>query len=125
MELVRKTVVDFQRGAMGEVLDAASDDVVFYRAEPEGAYFKGKDGFLRALAEWSEGFDAFDVAVEELIDAGDLVVARVRQSARIRGSEVPVVGDYWFLYGFRDGKVVRLDIYARRDDALAAAGMAR
>jgi ketosteroid isomerase-like protein len=38
-------------------------------------------------------------------------------------SSAPIEADFWFLYGFRDGRVVRLDMYAREAQALEAAGL--
>ncbi len=124
VELVRNTLAAFERGDVDEALDATTDEIVTYRAEPEGAFFQGREGVLRAVAEWTEGFDSFSYTTVEFVDAGDRVVARVRQSALVRGSDVPVTGDYWFVYSFADGKIARFEIYTNSRDAWAAAGLA-
>lgn len=122
VELVRRGFDAFARGDVPGLLEGVSDDLVMYRADPEGVYFHGKEGLLAALADWVEGFDEFSMSTEEFVEAGDWVLVRVRQAARGRDSGVPVEGDYWFVQQVRDGKVVRLDIYVDRDAAFAATG---
>lgn len=39
------------------------------------------------------------------------------------GSGVPVEDDYWLVYTFADGKIVRFEIYADRAQALSSAGL--
>jgi ketosteroid isomerase-like protein len=124
VELIRHTLAAFERGDIDEALEAVSGEIVTYRAEPEGAFFHGKEGVLGAVAEWTEGFDRFSYTADDFVDAGDRVMARVRQSALLRGSDVPVTGEYWFVYAFADGKIARFEIYTNSRDARAAAGLA-
>jgi hypothetical protein len=52
------------------------------------------------------------------------VVKRLAQEGRIKGSGgEPVPGTFWFVFGVRDGKLVMLDMYATRDEAIEAAGL--
>ena len=61
---------------------------------------------------------------QELIDAGDKVVAFIRTSARGKGSGVEVEAHVWNLWTFRDGTLVEWKYFG--DDkaaALEAAGL--
>jgi hypothetical protein len=68
--------------------------------------------------------DGFGIDRLELIDAGDRVVVGL---AGPRFSEVPwapLNGQIYVVYTLRDGRIVRMDDYLSRADALAAAGAA-
>jgi ketosteroid isomerase-like protein len=60
----------------------------------------------------------------ELIEAPDgRAVALVRQSGRGRQSGVPVVIHFFELFTIRDGKVLKIEFFRHRADALQAAGL--
>src|SRR5215203_2838221 len=105
------------------MLNLMSDQLVVYRADPDGATFHGKEGFLEATAEWTEGFSDLSVVPEEFIDAGDFAVAHVRQIARGEGSGISVEGKFWFVFEVRGTKVTKLSFYIRRSEALEAVGL--
>jgi hypothetical protein len=76
------------------------------------------------LANVQRGFalDGLGVDRLELIDAGDRVVVGL---AGPRFSEVPwapLKGQIYVVYTLRDGRIVQMDDYLRRADAIAAAG---
>jgi ketosteroid isomerase-like protein len=123
VEIVRGGFDAFQAGNLTAMLDLMADDLVTYRADPDGATYHGKEGFLRATADWTEDFSDWSVIPEEFIDAGDCVVARVRQMARGEASGVPVEGEFWFVFEMRGRRVAKWSFYVRRGDALEAAGL--
>jgi SnoaL-like protein len=68
--------------------------------------------------------DGFGIDRLELIDAGDRVVVGL---AGPRFSEVPwapLNGQIYVVYTLRDGRIVRMDDYLSRAEAMAAAGAA-
>jgi ketosteroid isomerase-like protein len=76
------------------------------------------------LANIQRGFARDDFGVDrlELIDAGDSVVVGL---AGPRFSDVPwapLNGQIYVVYTLRDGRIVRMDDYLRRAEAIAAAG---
>ena len=74
------------------------------------------------LAEWADAFEAWSLDVEELLDAGDQVVACVRQQGTVRhGLEVDM--RFAQVWTFRDGLLARMNMYADRADALDAVGL--
>ena len=70
-----------------------------------------------AWAEWS-------IDVEEFIDAGDSVVVFVRMTATGLGSGIQTDREDAQVYTLRDAKVVHLDYYNSRMQALKAVGLA-
>ena len=74
------------------------------------------------LAAWLEPWDDYEFEVEELHDAGDKVVAVLRESGRSKAG-VPVEQAFSQVLTFRDGKQIRAVTYASRAEALEAAGL--
>jgi ketosteroid isomerase-like protein len=91
-------------------------------AEP--ARYTGLDGLRTGWLDWMEPWASYRSNVEELIDLGDSVVVLVRDYGR-RDPDAPEIeqigGAIWTV---RDGKIARVEFYARRDEALAGAGLA-
>jgi ketosteroid isomerase-like protein len=79
-------------------------------------------GFLETSADAADIFDEFTMRGEEFTDAGDHVIVRVALEGRGSGSGAPVTGTGWFVYGVRGGKLITIDMYATRDQALKAVG---
>ena len=72
------------------------------------------------------GFDDFDelsFEPEELIDAGEQVVAVQRISGRAKASGIETELRYAVVYTIRDGKIVRGREYWERAEALEAVGL--
>ena len=80
------------------------------------AFFEGQ-----ARETW-EGWPTYEP--KELIDAGDVVVALIRTSARGKSSGVEVDARVWNVWTFRDGKPVEFKYFGEdRAAALEAAGL--
>ena len=125
LEIVRRAYDAFEQGDVDVALAIADPEMVVYRAAPDGATHHGPDGFMQALAEWTENFEQFTSSAEELIDAGDKIVVRVNQTATGAQSGVPITSDFWFIHTFRGDKVVRLDMFNDQDQAFEYAGLDR
>ena len=121
--LVRSGFSAFEQGDVSRLLDLMADDLVTYRADPDGASYHGKEGFLEATADWTEGFSDWSVIPEDFIDAGDFVVAQVRQVVRGEASGASVEQPFWFVFEVRDASVTRISFYIREGDAREAAGL--
>ena len=95
-------------------VEGALDDVgVFYGHEALRHYWE----------QWDETFDEFRAEAEQLIDAGDQVVAALRISGRMKGSQAVVDMPLWMNFTVRDGKITRGREYLTREEALEAAGL--
>ncbi len=120
--LVRSGFNAFQQGDLNGMLDLMADDLVTYRADPDGATYHGKEGFLEATADWTEGFSDWSVIPEEFIDTGGAVLVRVRQVVRGAASGISIEGEFWFVFKVRGSQVSKVSFYIRRAEALAEAG---
>lgn len=116
----------FNRRDVDGFLAAADEDVVqdWSRAVgPERGVFRGQQEVARFVRSWLDAFEESVVIVDELIDAGDHVIARFHGRQRGRSSGVEVEGRGSILvWSFRDGKVISATLYQDRDEALAAVG---
>jgi ketosteroid isomerase-like protein len=123
LALVRSGFSAFEQGDLSRMLDLMADDFVTYRADPDGATYHGKEGFLEAAADWTEGFSEWAVVPEKFIDAGDFVVVHVRQIVRGETSGISVEGAFWFVFEVHDASITRLSFYVREIEALEAVGL--
>jgi ketosteroid isomerase-like protein len=75
-----------------------------------------------ALLEWmDEGDDAFDDFTVELLEVEELaghVVASMRQRGRGKASGAVVDHRFTHVWALRDGRAIRLQSFAQRDDAV-------
>ena len=91
--------------------------------EGDGIY-RGHTGLRRWARQWREVWDDYEETCEELIDAGDRVVAVVAGRGRGRVSGIDVAFPRAGVWTVRGGKVVRVEWYSTRAEALACAGVA-
>jgi ketosteroid isomerase-like protein len=112
---------DFDR-----VMSHYSEDVVlgFHVPDIRAGTFEGREAVGRWFGDWFRSFDRdahFDVReLTELDDGSYLLVAEHQARGRVSGVEVH--DEVVWVYRLREGKIVRVDGYPSREDALAAAG---
>jgi ketosteroid isomerase-like protein len=81
---------------------------------------QGHDAVRASLARWKAAWDDYQVMPEEFVDRGDHVVVTVRLRGRGRGSGVEIDALFYDVYTLRDGKIVRMDQFTQRSQALEA-----
>ena len=86
--------------------------------------YRGHDGVRAFFVDWVGAFEDWGYEALELMDAGDAVVAQLRQWGRGKGSGAEVEIKIWQVWTIRDGEVVRSSHHLRREQALEAAGLA-
>src|SRR5437763_8880447 len=93
VEIVRRAIDAFaSQGTRAPLEGLVAEDVELrpaFEVVGETAYV-GRAGTERFMRDWTEAFDDWTFEAEELLEAGDAVVARMRQSARGKGSGAPV-----------------------------------
>lgn len=89
---------------------------------PGFGVYRGMEGIQEMFRDWHTAFGEFSNEVEEWIDAGDHVIAMVRQHGRGRLSGVPVEMLEAHVWTIRDGKLWRLRVYPSRSQALEGIG---
>jgi uncharacterized protein len=89
----------------------------------EGSVWRGPKQIRDFFEQDAEAWDERRLEAEEFIDAGDRVVVLVREFRRGRGSGVELEADTAVVFEVRDGRVVRIQGYMDRAEALEAAGL--
>lgn len=85
--------------------------------------YRGHDGLRELFRDWHEAWENIEYDYEELIDAGDRVVALVTRRARGRASGADVELKLALVWTLRDGKAVQVVWYPTREEALEAVGL--
>ena len=70
------------------------------------------------LRAWLDEWEEWRAEGEEYVEIGDYVVVLARYHGRGRGSGVEISQEGAHVFKLRDGKVVRLEIFASREKAL-------
>ena len=124
IEVVRAIYDAFNRGDPGAILELADPLVcVEDHALIDGATYEGHDGVLSFLAFQAEAFEANHVELEELIEAGDPIIAVIRLRGEGPLTRIPLEGRFAHVWQIAGGFVRRLRVYASRQEALEAAGL--
>src|SRR3954447_22707534 len=109
--------------AMGdrESMEEAHTDFVWNPVEESAS--QGHAAFRRCLTRWESAWDDYEATSEEFLDMGDRVVATLHFRGRGRGSGLETEARFYEVYAVRDGKIVRMDEYTSRADALEAVAL--
>jgi ketosteroid isomerase-like protein len=91
---------------------------------PEGAVRRGPDSVIEFFHEWIEPWEEFEIEWELEQRAPDRALATIDMSGRGRGSGAPAEMRFYQLWTYRDGRVVRMEMFNDRDEARRAAGLA-
>ena len=120
VEIVRQNYEQLSKTGT-PIFDSLDSEVEFDFAWMEG---RGADAWVRAIAQWKDTFDAWEIEPRELIKAGpNQVVAIVRDRARPKGSTASIDNEFAHLWTLVDGRVVRFQAFLTKADALEAAGL--
>jgi ketosteroid isomerase-like protein len=107
-------------------LSMLDPEVVFEETvlpDEAGETYRGPEGVLRAWARWAEAWEEFTTELEQIVDAGERLVAicTVRLQGKLSGASTTL--RYAYLYTLRDGKVIHIRSYLNPAEALEAAGL--
>jgi ketosteroid isomerase-like protein len=89
----------------------------------DGRDYRGIEGLMQWLKDWSAAWEEWSLEPEEYIDGDDRVIVVAKMHARGRSSGVEVDRQDALLYELRDGLIIRIDYFNNKGDALAAAGL--
>lgn len=99
-------------------------DMSTFAGWPEKQVYEGAAGVQEFLSAWVATWDEWELDVERHVDAGDRVVAIMRQRGKAKGSGVTVEMVFAQVWTVRDGLLARMEMYADPAEALAAVGVA-
>jgi ketosteroid isomerase-like protein len=91
----------------------------------DGRVLRGFEGTMEWISDTRETWDDYSQEVAEIVEAGDAVVVVLELSGRGGGSGVPVAQELAVLWRFENGMAIEARSFTSRDEALAAAGIAR
>ena len=116
----RDDVVPFEVYAEDIIWDMSNSRRALLAMKP---VYHGHEGVRQYWRENLSAFGAIDFEVEELIDAGDQVLAVIREREVGRASGVPVETTHLVVYTLTGGKVIQMQVFDDRQQALEAAGL--
>jgi ketosteroid isomerase-like protein len=126
VELAYRAIDAMNRRDIDAFLALLDPDVEFYSRIVElegGGPYQGHDG----IRSWWESLFSispdFRTEIEDVRDAGDTTVTRVRQSGHGVGSDAPMEQMQWFVAQSRNGRVIRVQVFVSEIEALKAAGL--
>ena len=122
--------------SLWEAWDRRDADAIFPLYDPEvdvvphsreGTFmsesYHGHDGVRRWIRDWMDAFDGFYFHADEYLNAGGCVLVHATQGGRGKGSGVTVERSLWFLYRLQRGRIVRIETYDSKAEALEAVGL--
>ena len=123
VELVRTGLGSWNGGDLDAMSDTWDEHIVMRSDEswPEAVYY-GKEAVRSFFAGFAETVGG-EAVIEDLIDAGDSVVVRIRThySGEQSGVEGNLVSSQ--VVTFRKGKVILIEFFLDHQQALEAAGL--
>jgi ketosteroid isomerase-like protein len=85
--------------------------------------YRGHEGVARWLGDWENAWGEFTMTPEEILDAGERVLVVLRMKATGRGSGATLERQDAMVWHLRAGKLVRLDYFNSKQQALEAVGL--
>jgi ketosteroid isomerase-like protein len=131
IDLVRSIVAAYERGDQAAVFAAYDPEIEWQTGNARGAHwsdfepvYHGHEGVRTFWRTWFAAWENVDFEYEEFIDAGERVVTILSQRMRGRTSGVELEwNSYAQVWTIRDDRVVRVEFFANREEALEAAGL--
>jgi ketosteroid isomerase-like protein len=109
--------------ALVDLTDPAIEWRSFFAALSEGGEYRGHDGMRSYLTDLDEAFEMLRVEVDDMLDAGDLVlgVGRIHYCGKGSGVSADVAAGW--LFKLRGGRLSYFRAFADPDKALEAVGL--
>jgi ketosteroid isomerase-like protein len=127
LEVVRSMLATLNESGVEAALDQIHPDfegVTPPELSPEPDTYRGHEGIRRYFAGFEGVMDEVRWEADELMEApNDRVVAGIRLLTRSVATELELELPVWQVCTVRDGKVLRIEGFAEREDALRAAGL--
>ena len=91
---------------------------------PDAGEYAGLEGIRNYTTHFLSAWESLAIEPQAFTEVGDdMILVRVVQNGIGRGSGIEASLDYFHLWKFRDGKVLRLESVLREGRALEAAGL--
>jgi ketosteroid isomerase-like protein len=125
VEIVQRIFDGWATGDFGAGLTDLDPDVVFAVRHPfpEAVETVGPDGIRDYMRGFLDNWETYAVEARDLQAVGDTVVAHAVQHGQGKASRIEIEQQFFMLFTFRGGKIVRIESILNRDEALEAAGL--
>jgi ketosteroid isomerase-like protein len=98
-------------------------DMSHFDGWPEERLYHGVEGARAFLDAWTQAWEDWELEVQSLQEAGEQVLAVMRQRGRSKSTGLLVEMSFGMLWTLRDGKQTRMEMYADPADAMRAMGL--
>jgi hypothetical protein len=126
VEIVRRLIAAWHSNEQDTVIGILDPEVVIdaTRRLVNPQTYTGIQGMRRMVADRDEVWEEFRMEPDEVLDAGDRVVAVGRWVGKGKGSGIEVQQPVADVFTLHDGRVVRAELgFTDRAEALEAAGL--
>jgi ketosteroid isomerase-like protein len=124
VERIRRAFAGTTAGDFSYLPDLIHEDCEF-RLPPDfpgtqGA--RGAEGFLSVVREFEDAFEETRYEPQEFVDDRDRLFVAVRTTGRAKHTGIALDVFLYWVYTFREGKVVQMEAFRDRAEALEAVG---
>lgn len=126
-EFIKQGYEAWNRGDVEAVLEFLDPQIEWrgYTHIPESGTLQGREEVKAWLERFLDAWEQLEIEVDELITAGEQVVALVRFRGSGKGSGVPVEGGTdAHVWTVSDGRAVAVALYQGTREALESVGLA-
>jgi ketosteroid isomerase-like protein len=123
VEVVIGMLRAWARGERESAREAYHPDVVMIRPVIDSRVTHGLSAMEEANEAWRRSWEDYRMDIEEAFDAGDSVVAIIRQRGvgKDTGAEVELLT--YGVFSLRNSKIIRVEFFDSKTAALEAAGL--
>jgi ketosteroid isomerase-like protein len=125
VEVVRRLLAAIEAGSVGSALALLHADVRFdATVRPDGKVWHGPEGAQRAMTEWVEEWDEYELQIERVLHASEGRVAVLfHERGRARGSRLPIAQAGVTVFTLRGGLIAEIRPRTDRERALTELGL--
>ena len=125
VEIVRGIHNEYARGNLRAGMELYDWDILYIprRDLPNPGRYLGPESIREWMLGWLDAWDNFSITAEELIDAGDSVITGVRQRGIGKQSGAPTELTFFQVWTFRGRRIIRIEQFATKEEALQAVGL--
>jgi ketosteroid isomerase-like protein len=126
VERLRAALEAYNREGPEAIIALLDPDVEWIadRSDMGRVSYRGRDGVRKSFDQLYEGFDNLGFKVEELIDAGESIVALGQMTARGRSTQVETTLPLAIVFtAGPNGRLVRYESFRNREEALESVGL--
>jgi ketosteroid isomerase-like protein len=125
IDIVRASMAAYTAGDFDAMAEMAAPDLELHEwpEGPDSRVYHGTGAIAEARDEWSKAWESLDVEMTEIVEAGDRVFVAMNNTGKGRGSSIEIEMRTFAVFTIRDGKITKLQYFANREGAVAAAGL--